>query len=416
MITLKLKSFSFNLKSEQIFMISALLVNVGNYLYNLVLGRLLGPQAFADAAILVTFLLILSFLAMTLQITVAKFTGSFDEEKKEAFLKVSRKWGFIGGSITGLLIILFSGELQNWFQTSSSLMFSIFGVGVPLYFVMSVNRGFFQGEQDFIKLSLTYQFEMLTRLFLTLSLILILPFNSADLISFGILISFIPGLMPYKKINVANLPKISVDELSHLKKFVVITAFYELTQILINNGDILLVKHYFDANTAGLYASLALIGRLVYFVAWMFVMLLLPEVVKRSKAGLDTTKLFFKYLTMIGFLALAVVVTTMLFPELIIHMMFGEAYLEIAGLLWKYALASSLFAIANVFVYYFLSLDKYIPVVLSGIFGVVQLSMLTIWHESLEQVVELQILAMLFLLFFQVSYFLYHNKGIFRRN
>jgi len=97
-------------------------------------------------------------------------------------------------------------------------------------------------------------------------------------------------------------------------------------------------------------------------------------------------------------------------------MMFGEAYLEIAGLLWKYALASSLFAIANVFVYYFLSLDKYIPVVLSGIFGVVQLSMLTIWHESLEQVVELQILAMLFLLFFQVSYFLYHNKGIFRRN
>ena len=54
-----------------------------------------------------------------------------------------------------------------------------------------------------------------------------------------------------------------------------LTACYELTQIIINNSDILLVKHYFDMLDAGLYASLALIGRVVYFVAWMFVMLLL---------------------------------------------------------------------------------------------------------------------------------------------
>jgi hypothetical protein len=38
-----------------------------------------------------------------------------------------------------------------------------------------------------------------------------------------------------------------------------LTAFYELTQIIINS-DIILVKHYFNNEQAGLYASLALIG------------------------------------------------------------------------------------------------------------------------------------------------------------
>ena len=42
------------IKPEQIFMLSVLLVNGGNYLYNLILGRYLGPEKFADAAILIT--------------------------------------------------------------------------------------------------------------------------------------------------------------------------------------------------------------------------------------------------------------------------------------------------------------------------------------------------------------------------
>ena len=410
MITLKLHKLRFQLQASQIFMISAMIVNVGNYLYNLALGRLLGPEAFADAAILITFLLILSFLAMTLQLTVAKFTGSFDHLKKEAFLKYSRKWSLIIGVFVGAIIFFMSGFLQEWFHTSSSSMFQIFGMGVPLYFLMSVNRGYFQGEQEFIKLSITYQGEMLSRLFLTLAFIMLLPFRSSELVAVGILVSLIPGMLPYKKINKKDLPAIENSEMAHLKKFIVVTALYELTQIFINNGDILLVKHFFEAHSAGLYSSMALIGRAVYFVAWMFVMLLLPEVVKLQKEGKDTKQLFFKYLGMITALTSAVVIVNLLFPKLIINILFGEAYIEVAHLLWKYALASSLFALANVFVYYFLSLDKYLPVLLSGIFGLAQLVAIYMWHSSLETVVNVQIAVMLGLLIFQGIYFLRQMK------
>ena len=410
MLTLKLYNFRINLKASQVFMLSALVVNIGNYLYNLALGRLLGPGAFANAAILITFLLILSFMAMTLQLSVAKFTGSFDTEKKDAFLKYSRKWSLIIGGIVGSLIFFSSHELQSWFNTDSANMFRIFGLGVPIYFLMSVNRGFFQGEQEFIKLSITYQGEMLSRLFLTLVFILFLPFESSELVSLGILISLVPGMLPFKRIKTKVLPMLEKAEISHLKKFILVTAFYELTQILINNGDILLVKHFFDSHAAGLYSSMALIGRAVYFVAWMFVMLLLPEVVKRHKEGLDTKNIFFKYLGMISALVTAVVITTTLFPNLIIQVLFGSAYSEVAGMLWKYALASALFALANVFVYYFLSLDRYLPVAVSGVFGVLQLAVIFFQHNSLEMVVEAQIYVMLALLILQLGYFLYQIK------
>lgn len=410
MLSLKLYNFRFSLQASQVFMLSALVVNIGNYLYNLALGRLLGPKAFADAAILITFLLILSFMAMTLQLSVAKFTGSFNGAKKDAFLNYCRNLSLFIGVIVGALIVFISTQLQAWFNTESAAMFRIFGMGVPVYFLMSVNRGYFQGEQEFIKLSITYQGEMLSRLFITLAFILFLPFESSELVALGILISLVPGMLPFRRIKTKVLPAIDKTEISHLKKFVIVTAFYELTQILINNGDILLVKHFFDSHAAGLYSSMALIGRGVYFVAWMFVMLLLPEVVKKHKEGLETKRIFFKYLGMISILVTAVVASTLLFPNLIIQVLFGSAYTEVAGILWKYALASALFAIANVFVYYFLSLDRYLPVVVSGVFGVLQLSVIFFRHASLEMVVEAQIYVMLGLLILQVIYFLHQHK------
>jgi len=185
----------------------------------------------------------------------------------------------------------------------------------------------------------------------------------------------------------------------------ILTACYELTQIVINNSDVLLVKHYFDAMDAGLYASLALIGRAVYFVTWMFVMLLLPAVVQKQKDSEPTAPILFKYVGYISLLTFSIVLVCYLFPELIISLLFGKAYIAMAGLLWQYALATSLFAISNIFAYYFLSLDRYKPVLFSGIVGVTQIVLVTFFHNNLEMVVQVQIIAMVALLIAQLVYF-----------
>lgn len=397
---------------ERLFMLSILTVNGGNYLYNLILGRVLGPVQFADAAILITFLLVLSFVAMTFQLVTAKFSVIFKNENFTNFVSKTYKNATLVGLVLGALIIVFAKQLQVVFKTSSSTMFIIFGIGVPLYFLMSVSRGVFQGKKEFKSLSITYQTEMLSRLIITLCLIFFFNIQSSVVIAIGILTSFGLGLLPFKFKNISFKKTIAIPakQSKQVKNFFVITAFYELTQIVINNSDILLVKHYFDAYNAGLYASLSLIGRVVYFVAWMFVMLLLPKVVQLKKDGKETAPILFKYVGYISVIAIAIVLGCALFPETAITILFGERYLAMAPLLWKYALATGLFALSNIFAYYYLSLDIFVPVVISGIFGMLQMVLVIFFHESLEQVVHMQIIAMVLLLVIQVLFFMFDSK------
>jgi O-antigen/teichoic acid export membrane protein len=401
-------------------MLTMLVVNAGNYIYNLLLGRILGPSEFSDAAILITFLLILSFLGMTFQIVAAKYSVLFENKILQLFVVTVTKFAVLFGVVLGALIMIFSNQLYNLFHTKTATMFVVFALGIPLYFLMSVNRGLYQGKNDLNKMSATYITEMLSRLFLTLALVLLVPtLPTSVAVAAGISMSLVFGLFPFQK-NISVKANISLtDEVLDTKSiitFFALTAFYEFTQIIINNSDIILVKHYFSDKEAGLYASLALIGRVVYFVAWMFVMLLLPKVILLKKEGKDTLPILLKYVAYIAVLSVGIILFTFLFPEFVVKVMFGTKYISIAFLLWKYALATSVFAIANIFAYYFLSINKYIPVVISAVLGLTQIGLIVIFHNSLEQVVEMQIIAMLALLFFQLCFFFYHNKNSVRLN
>lgn len=198
---------------------------------------------------------------------------------------------------------------------------------------------------------------------------------------------------------------LSAQENKVILQFFVLTACYELTQIICNNSDILLVKHYFPSYDAGLYASLALIGRVVYFVTWMFVMLLLPTVVSMRKEGQNSIPVLLKYVGYITVLSAGIVAFTFLFPAVAVQLLFGEQYMAIAPLLGWYALATSFFALSNIFAYYYLSLDHYKPIVIAAVFGVLQIVLIILFHNSLYEVVLAQVAAMGALLLAQLAYF-----------
>ncbi len=397
-----------NITQEQSFMLSVLVVNAGNYAYNLILGRLLGPERYADAALLITLLLVLSFVAMTLQLTVAKFRAESTETQVRQIVSYFKQRAVILGSVIGGVLVMMSWWMADLLNVSSPSMFQVFGLCVPLYFVMSVHRGVHQGGSQFVKLSWSYQLEMWTKLVTTLILLTLLPQAVGFCIALGIVLSVTVGIWPsagrHSFFKTATLPS-QLEQT--ILRFAVFTCCYELSQILINNSDILLVKHYFDAEQAGLYSALAMIGRVVYFLAWMFVMLLLPKVIRLEKSGEDSRPLLMKYVSYTALMSGAIVGVSYLIPEVVILSLFGSAYLEIADLLWLYALATSAFAIANIYVYYALSLSRYIPIFITVTLGVVQVALVVMYHESLYQVVLQQVLAMGALLLIQVLYYRY---------
>ena len=80
-------------------------------------------------------------------------------------------------------------------------MFVLFGVGIPLYFLMSVNRGIYQGKNNFFNLSRTYTSEMISRLLFTIVAILFVPnLPTTVIVASGITLSFVFGLQPFQKI------------------------------------------------------------------------------------------------------------------------------------------------------------------------------------------------------------------------
>lgn len=406
MISNKLRKIK--ISPEHVFMTSVMIVNVGNYLYNFLLARILGPELFADAAIIITFLLILSFVAMAFQLTTAKFAVVFRVKTYKRFVSSMYKTALVLGIPLGILIAVFSSQLQLIFQTTSASIFMIFGIGVPVYFIMSINRGGFQGKKEFKSLSITYQTEMLSKLLVTFALLLFFGIEDITIIAVGILVSLFFGLFPFnlKLFSLQINTRIREVYKKQIKTFFIITAFYEFTQIIINNSDVLLVKHYFDSYDAGLYASLALIGRMVYFMTWMYVMLLLPKVIHLKKEGKETSGILFTYISYIFLVLVVLVAGCVLFPEVFIRVLFGEQYLGIASLLWKYALATAIFSIANIFSYYYLSLDKYIPVIISCLFALLQIVLIVWFHNSLEQVLDVQIFTMIVLLLIQIMFYI----------
>ena len=386
-----------------ILFISTLIVNAANYGINLFLGRFLGPSAFAEANLLATLVLVISFVAVGLQLATTKFVAGYqaknDTSAVQAVLSLLSKNTMKGIGVLTIALILATPAIASFLNFESNAPLYILFIGIPLYFQMSIHRGYYQGMVNFRKLAYTYLIEMLGRLLPTIGLLfLAIKLNwtiTSEVVAFGFFISFLLSYL-FSKIQVeaGDLKKIDTTP---ILRFLGIVGIYELSQILINNSDVILVKHFFSAEEAGLYASLALIGRVVYFATWTLVTLLFPKVIEKEAKGEPHQHLFYGALSIVGGIGLVITAFCFFGGQTIVGVLFGKAYLSIAPLLWKYAMATTLFACANVFAYYHMSLNKYIPVGLSLVAGVAQIIGISMFHLDLLQVLHVQVYLMSFL-------------------
>lgn len=386
------------LSGGAVLLVSMTVVNAGNYLYNLILGRWLGPTAFADLSLIVTLMLMVTFITATLQLTTAKFAANFTAdgtpEKNDAMRRWLGRYTLIGGSAISLLMILGAPLWQQFFHMQSFWPFVILGVGMPIYFIQGIDRGILQGQTRFGVLSLSYLAEMVARLGFGLAFVA-LGFGVNGAVT-GITLSFVATWLVAHTAT-RSLPHgdiLSSQQRSTIKSYATPVIFVYVSQILINNSDILIVKRFFEGEEAGLYAALALIGRVVFFATWSVVTVLFPIVAQKHRQGEAHRHLLYAGLGIVSLISAAILAGTLLFPELIVNVLFGNAYLSIAPLLWLYALATMLYALANVVVNYRLSADNSKGVTIALIAGVVQVILLWIFHDSLYQVVVVQIILM----------------------
>lgn len=392
-----------NSKNGLITMLAITGVNVLNYGLNLVLGRWLGPEGFAEANLIATLILIISFLGVAVQLTIANEVARASENQKSAVLKWLEKRAVILGASIGLVGLICSPFLTSSLHLQSIFPLVFVSIGIPFYFILSARRGFFQGKQNFLLFAKTFIVETIGRLMVTVFLLYYSvnydPSLNTIAVALGFLASFVLGSMfSIKSSRIGRvLPRRTFD-ISTLLIFVGVITLYELSQILINNFDVVLTKHFFDDYTAGIYSSVALVGRIVYFGTWTIVTLLFPKVIEKEVNGESHAHLFYGALSIVLLSGICVSAFCFLFDEFIVKLLFGAEFLLASELLWQYALATTLFASANVFAYYYMSLKNYLPVIISLLAGFMQIFLIYNFHNSIEEVIKMQIISMSILL------------------
>ena len=314
--------------------------SAANYLSNVVLGRGLGPTQFADAALVVSGLLLLSAMALGLQLTAARAIAA---GARENAVRTVRRRAAVAGVSVGLLIVVVAPVVASAFNMGSSLPVLVLGVGVPIYFMLAVARGAAQAGHAFGRLAFSIGLEAAARLAVTAACVAggLGPTGAA----IALCVSFAAALAPLRVSVAARAPGADTAEPALPRSVLGATLLLLVGQVIISNGDLWVVAARVP-DEAGVYAAVALIGRLVFIAAWSVITVVFPSLVSGGERRSQGALLARAVALTAGFGGV-LTLGAALFAKPLMSSVVGDGFAGGARLLWPYALATTLFVVAN---------------------------------------------------------------------
>jgi hypothetical protein len=152
-------------------------------------------------------------------------------------------------------------------------LIQVLAIGIVFYIPLGTRRGFMQGTYDFVPLAVNYVLEVVIKLIGTIILISAgygVP-GVVGAMSASVMVAFFVAIP--RKHQLSELPSAKLE--SGMVEGVQALIFF-VGQVVIGNLHIVLVKHFFDATQAGVYAAVALIGRVAYMFSWSVVSSMFP--------------------------------------------------------------------------------------------------------------------------------------------
>lgn len=380
-------------------------INLMNYGLNLVLARFMGPDAFAEAHILATLVLAITFLGVSVQMTAAKLAA------EKSYTKELKRYVYTFSFVVATLGMMLSPMIASFVKMQNVLAIGIIMVSIPFYLLLSLKRGLLQGSDDMIGFTASFVSETIVRI--GVSILSLFLFKESYFLILGLsiafLLSFLLPILLNKSVPSMKLEKGKQELNKGVFKFVLVFMIYEFSQVLISNGDYFIVKSQFGQFESGLYASITLIGKMIFYGAWVFVMIMFPKLIQARKESKSTSKILFSTLAIVMVAGLSASIICHLFGEQIITILFGDQYGQAFPFMASFALLTTLFAGANVIIYYYLSDSNYHLACIAVLIGITEIMLLNVYNGSLAQIISIQILLMSVLFTVSIGYYLIEN-------
>ena len=309
--------------------------------------------------------------------------------------------------MAGAFIYLFRDGIASYLQLPDTTLVALLAVGTAFYVPLGSRRGYVQGTYGFYRLAFNLAIEGAVRLG-----------GSYLMIQLGYGVRGVVAANA-AAIAVAYLviaPNVSTRIANPLNLFHALQEIFQAVvffsgQVLINNCDIILVKHFFSAEMAGIYAAVAMVGRVVFAFSSAVVNTTFPLVAGTHHEERRDLRVIATSLLLVMLIGSGLALCLLFAPAWLWTTLFGSGFkitgaYSISSLLALYAITTVIYSLSVVIVTFEMSYKiangSWVQLAFSGILigGICQL------HASLPEVILVQLVLMIVLFVFVAIPFL----------
>jgi O-antigen/teichoic acid export membrane protein len=383
------------MRHNVIFFFGAAAVGALNYLYYPVMGRLLDPQSFGEVQTLISLFLIITIFLTVLGLVVVNVVANnrSSEGSNEAVLEIEKLALWTSLSLLALAIV-FGRQLASFLQFNSVWPFILLALAITASVPFTLRGAYLRGLQRFGHASSANLVSAGGKLLLGIILVG-LGLKTAGAMG-GLIVAQLMACAAAAtwaaRAGFNGHPRhwLKFPRLSPIKPqlgFIWLVLASSLVVTFQVSLDVVIVKHYFDPETAGLYSGVATVARIIFFLTASFTLVMISSIKLEAEKSANRRILMYSILLTlaVGLPAAAICIFA---PHQLTALFMGSAYQQLAGLLPKLAAAILIVSVLNVLVSYFLALRRFsaLPILLAGA-GLTYILMI-FNHATLQAVVN----------------------------
>lgn len=395
--------------------------SVLGFLVNLFLARNLTPSDYGTYASLLSLFTLASIPTQSIIPIVVRFATEFFAKKEYGkaanFYSKIFKYVLFFSLFILILFILFSSIIKSFLHLDNSWYVILTGISVSVSYMAVINVAFLQSLLKFSLVGISYVLNGFARIVVSIALVYLgfRVFGALIGILSAIIVPFLFQFIPLKFIFSKKTKEETKITGREVIDYALPTAIATLSLMSLTSTDVILVKHFFNSESAGLYGGLSLIGKVIFYFTGPIPSVMFPLIIKRHNLGQNFRNLFYLALILVAFPSILITSFYFIFSKFTVNLFLGGGnYLQIATLLGLFGIFLSLFSLINVFINFFLSLKKTKVFILALIAAVAQILLIVFFHRTFYQIVLDSIAASSFLLISLFVFYIYEYKGLAR--
>ena len=379
------------------------LAGMGGYsLFQVYMSRRLTPAEFGTLNALQALFLVLAVPANIFAQSLNRHFGQSFALRKLQTLRTHYfcfARGLIYFSVAGFgVYYAFSGLIGQFLRIEGAYPLLITGCSIFSFFFLQLNQGFLQGGHRFASMSLSLGIQGGFR-WLCGVLLVVAGFGLNGALSAQTLAFLVAsGVTSVAVFSQFSDRSVSAEDESQgridLDRFFTESCpifFALLAYLMLTNVDMLLVKHYLPPAEAGMYSSLAVLGRGVLFLSEAVAVGMFSIGVHESAIGVGWFDTYHRAFFLCLVMYVAVLIPFWLQSEMIVNIIFGENYLVNAPFVIWIAISMALFGLLRIPINFNLSRNRTGFIILLYLGVLVEGILITLYHNDIFQILMVMV-------------------------